>query len=96
MFSTRDPETTFDQRPSHNPRPPLLEDARQVCINAWDDHAYAAELVSMAYDDLEREDFIGAEKAMLAKALDAQAHYSELYNEANAVAAATTNLEEEL
>jgi hypothetical protein len=95
MFNLRDPETTFDCRPSHAPRPPLLEDARQIMINAWADHAYACELVSMVENDQTRADFIEAEKAMLAKALEAQKYYSELWNESQKVADSTMTLEEE-
>jgi hypothetical protein len=88
FLTDRDCVTWADRRPSHPNKTPILDDAKQIMINAWDEHMYACELVEMTLDDDARRDFIAAEQVLLAEAMKLNAAYAEMRNEAQAVAEA--------
>jgi hypothetical protein len=79
-MSNRDCETWFDQCPSHPSRPPLLDDAREASLDAWDNYNAACDRV---YAD--GREHIGEEERaelslLLDEALEAGMHYLDVYN----------------
>ena len=83
-MSDRDQETWFDMKPSHNPRPPLLEDARQVADEAKLDADRMSELVASTEDADIRRGYIMAAAVLVLKWVEAEQYCVELYERINA------------